>query len=189
MPGAELTHTADGKATLDGLPSWVIEAARSGMPETTSDNVQKQPVAVTEADPGMPPVVLDPRAWYTPETIAAMIGVQPQRIRQIVRKLRIGQKLGRQWLLTADDLRKLLADRQPKEPTTMSARKTAQIVALEGLAHIATRIDRAEKAHEEDRQEAWRLSKQVTAMEDRLNELDRRLLQLYEPKAGVKKRL
>jgi hypothetical protein len=185
MPNVRTDPTADGNVTEDGIPSWVREAARVGMADTTSDIGHLVQTTVDETGNVTPIPV---QAWYTPEMIGSLIGVQGQRIRQLVRKLHIGTKFGRQWLLTADDLRKLLSDRQPKESTTMSGKKTAQIVALEGLSHIASRIERAEKAHAELATALWALEKHVLSYDDRMNTLERKVMDCLEPKPRARTR-
>lgn len=154
-------------------------AVRDGSTPPASDKVQGVQAPVQEAADVLSVPV---QRWYTPEIVGAIIGVQGQRIRQIVRQLKIGTKLGNQWLLDADDLSAILKSRQPKETASMAPRKTAQMVALEGLSRIATRIERVEKAVEEMKATAWEHRKLVLGFQDQLNGLDRKLMDCLEPK-------
>lgn len=156
-------------------------AVRDGNTPATSDKVQGVPTPVqATVDVLSSPVPV--QRWYTPELVGSIVGVQGQRIRQIVRQLKVGRKLGNQWLLDADDLRVILAFRQPKEAQELAPRKTAQLVALEGLSRIATRIERLEKQVEEIKAAAWEQHKLVLGFQDQVNNLDRKLLDCLEPR-------
>jgi len=177
-------HTDLGTPTACDLPEWIVDAVRDGSARTASDNVQKPQEAVADAPAVTPPAVT---GFLTTEQVGAMIGVQGQRIRQLVRKLGVGRKVANVWLLGADDLNKILEDRTPKEPKNMAARKVASVVALEGLAHIASRIERVEKLRQEDRDDIWALRKKMAAYDDRLIEFERKLLECFEPKPRARR--
>jgi len=174
------TMTADSILTARALPEKLLSDLRGGSAPPTSDNVQ----GVQPAETATPLITRD--RWYTPEMVGAIIGVQGQRVRQVIRALRksgveVGTKFGPSWLLSADDIGRIAASRQ-KEQKKMNARKSAQVLALEGLAHIGRRIESLEKDAERRQAEQWEIKKRLLAMDDRMNEFDRKVLEYLEPK-------
>jgi hypothetical protein len=51
--------------------------------------------------------------FFTPDDAAKAMGVTSVRVRALMRKHDIGQKIFRSWVLTADDLSKLKRIRRP----------------------------------------------------------------------------
>jgi hypothetical protein len=50
---------------------------------------------------------------FTPDDAARKMGVSPMRVRALMRKHGIGEKVFRSWVLTADEFAKLLKCRRP----------------------------------------------------------------------------
>jgi hypothetical protein len=45
--------------------------------------------------------------YHTTTTVATRLGIQPSRVRQLAAALHIGQRIGRDWLFSDDDVQRL----------------------------------------------------------------------------------
>ena len=45
--------------------------------------------------------------YHTTTTVATRLGIQPSRVRQLAAALQIGQRIGRDWLFSDDDIARL----------------------------------------------------------------------------------
>mgnify|MGYP000882152541 FL=1 len=57
---------------------------------------------------------------YTTQQAADALGLTTGRVRQIARSLRIGQRIGRDWVFTEDDIERIRQrnKKQGRKPTT-----------------------------------------------------------------------
>ena len=156
---------------------------RPGTPDPTSDNVYRKSVPVNTLPDGSLPPVLDPARWMTPDEAGAFLGVQGQRVRQIIRannsdksKPPIGTILGGRWLLSADDLGTILVIRR-KESSKVATKRSVRDLAMDAVYRLASRLERCEKDLEEQRKRQFITDGAIVNMETRIVDCEQRVLE------------